>query len=115
MESTLKRQGQYLAETLIGAVYADDLKLLANAPVKVESLLNHLVQASFAIGLHLNSEKTEFMCSKQDGAISTLNNNLLKSIDSFTYLGSNISSTESDINIRIGQGWIAIDTLSTFQ
>ena len=32
---------------------------------------------------------------KQDGAISTLNDNPLKLVDHFTYLCSNISSTES--------------------
>ena len=37
------------------------------------------------------------MWFKQDTAI-TLNDKLLKQVDQFIYLGSNISSTESDIN-----------------
>ena len=41
--------------------------------------------------------------SKQDGAISTLGSKPLKLIDQFTYFGSNISSTESDVNICIGK------------
>ena len=36
------------------------------------------------------------MCCKEEGAISTLNSNLLKLVDQLTYLRRNISSTESD-------------------
>ena len=45
----------------------------------------------------------------QDGVIFTLNRKPLKSVDQFIYLGSYISSTESDINIDIGKSWTAID------
>ena len=38
---------------------------------------------------------------------------LLKWIDQFIYLSSNISTTKSDINIHIGKAWTAIDRLST--
>ena len=31
----------------------------------------------------------------------------------FTYLSNNISSTESDVNIRIAKAWTAIDRLFT--
>ena len=56
----------------------------------------------------MNSYKTEFMCFNQDGAICSLNDKLLKLVDQFTYLGSNISSTESDVNTRVGKAWTAI-------
>ena len=81
------------------AHYANDRVLLANTPAKAESILHSLKQATRCIGLILNVDKTEFMCFKQDRAISTLNGKPLKLIDLFTYLGSNISSTESDVNI----------------
>ena len=51
------------------------------------------------------------MCFKRDGAISTLNGKFLKLVDHFTYLGSNILSTESNVNIRIVEAWTAIDRL----
>ena len=35
-----------------------------------------------------------------------------KSVEKFTYLGSNISSTESDVNTRIGKAWLATNRLS---
>ena len=50
----------------------------------------------------MNSDKTEFMCFNQDGAIS-LNDKSLKLVDEFIYLSSNISSTESDVNIHINK------------
>ena len=36
----------------------------------------------------------------------------LKFVDKVTYLGSSISSTESDVNIRIGKLWTLIFRLS---
>ena len=44
-------------------------------------------------------------------AISTLSGKHLKSVDQFTYLGSNILSTESNVNIRRGKAWNAIEKL----
>ena len=57
-------------------------------------------------------ELTEILCFKQDDAISILNGHPLKLAGYLTYHGSNISSTESDVNLRIGKAWIAIDSLS---
>ena len=51
------------------------------------------------------------MCFKQ-GAISILNGKPLKLVDQFTYISSNISSTESDVNIHIEKAWINIYDLS---
>ena len=35
----------------------------------------------------------------------------MKVVDQFTYVGSNISSTERNVNNRIGKAWIATDKL----
>ena len=52
-----------------------------------------------------------FMCSKQE-VISTLSSKPLKLVGQFTYLDSNILSTESDVNIHLAKVWTAIDRLS---
>ena len=52
------------------------------------------------------------MCFDQYGAI-LVNTKPLKWVDQFKYFGSNISSTESDINIRFGNSRTAIDRLTT--
>ena len=44
------------------------------------------------------------MCLKQKRAISTLSGRPLKLVDQFTYLGSNISSTEMDDHIHLPKG-----------
>ena len=62
--------------------------------------MHSLEQAAGSIGLYVNANNTEFMCFKQE-AISTLRDKPLELADQFTYLGNNISSTESDVNIRL--------------
>ena len=55
------------------------------------------------------------MCCKQKGALSTRSGKPLELIDWFTYLESNISSTESDVNLRLVKVWNAIDRVSLIQ
>ena len=77
-----------------------------------ETLMHSLERATAGIGLHVNAHKTEYMCYNQTGDISTLDGTPLKLVDKFTYLGSNISSTEKDIDTRLTKAWTAIDRLS---
>ena len=86
--------------------------LLVNTLTQAESLLHHLEQAAGGIGLHMNTDKMEYMCFNQKGNISTLNGGSLKLVDKFTYLGSSISSTKSDINMSLAKAWTAINKLS---
>ena len=51
------------------------------------------------------------MCFNQTGDISTLNDSFLKLLDKFTYLGSSVSSTETNIDTRLTKAWTAIDKL----
>ena len=67
---------------------ADDIVLLANTPKQVESLLHSLEQVAGGIGLHVNADKTEYMCFNQKGDISTLNGGSLKLVEKFTYFSS---------------------------
>ena len=46
------------------------------------------------------------------GTIFTLNDRPLKLVDKFTYLISNVSSTESDDNICLAKAWTAVNRLS---
>ena len=89
---------RYPAKKITNADYTDDVALLANAPAQAETLLHRLEWAAAGIGLHVNVHKTEYMCFNQTGDISTLNGSSLKLVDKFTYLGSSVSSTETDIN-----------------
>ena len=99
-------------KTITDADYADDIALLANTPNPAEILLHSVEQAASGIGLHVNAQKTEYMCYNQTGDISTLDGTSLKLVDKFTYLWSSISSTEKDIDTRLTKAWAAIDRLS---
>ena len=105
------RRRRFPVETITDADYADDIALLANTPTQAESLLHSLDQAAGSISLHVNEDRTEYMCFNQKRNISTLNGGFLKLLDKFMNLGSNVSSTENDINMGLTKVWIPIDRL----
>ena len=53
---------RYSAQTIMDVDYVDDIALLANTSTLVQSLLHSLEQAASGNGLHINADKTEFMC-----------------------------------------------------
>ena len=81
---TKRRSKRYPAKTITDADYADDLALLANTPNQAETLLHSLERAAAGIGLHVNANKTEYMCYNQTGNIATLDGASLKLVDKFT-------------------------------
>ena len=109
---TKERSRRYPAQTITNTDYADDIVLLANTPAQAESLLHSLEWAASGIGLQVNTDKTKYMCFNQKSDISTLNGGPLKLVDKFTYLGSRVSSIETDINMWLAKAWTAIDMLS---
>ena len=106
------KEFRYPAKAITNADNADHLAILANTPNQAETLLYSLEQATAGIGPHVNAHKTEYMCFNQTGDISTRDGSSLKLVDKFTYLGSNVSSTEKDIDTRLTKAWTAIDKLS---
>ena len=109
---TKERSRRYLAKTITDADYADDIVLPAKTPTQAKTLLHSLKWAAAGISLHVNAHKMEYMCFNQTGNISTLNSSTLKLVDKFTYLGSSVTSTKTDINTQLAKAWIAINRLS---
>ena len=109
---TKKRSRRYPTKTITDTNYADDIAILVNTPDQAETLLHSLERAATGIGLSVNAHKTEYICFNQTGDISTLEGTSLKLVDKFTYLGSTVSSTKKDINMRLTKAWTAIDKLS---
>ena len=91
------RNTWYPAETITDADNRANRALFANMPAQADFSLH----AAGGIGLHVNWNKTDYMCFKHEGAVFTLNDGPLKLVDKFKYLGSSVSSNESDINIRL--------------
>ena len=73
--------------------YTNPKRILAPKPGKVTE----------DIGLYVNADKTESICFKPDGDISTRSGKSLKQVDKFTSFGSNIASTKSDVIVRWGR------------
>ena len=92
----------YPTQTIMDVNYTNDIVLLANTSTQAESQLHSLEWAAPSIGLHVNTNKTEYICLNQTGDISTLKGGgPLKLVDKFTYLPeSSVSSTKKDINTR---------------
>ena len=106
---TNERSRIYTAQAITDA---DDIAVLANTPTQAETRLYSVERAAAGIGLLANAEKTEYMCFKQRNDITTLKGGPLKLIEKFTYLGSIVSLTEKDINMRLAKAWTAYNRLS---
>ena len=109
----LARSRRFHTKKITDADYTDDLALLSDNSYNAQKLLHILEKSAAFIGLHVNATKIKYMCYNQVGAIETLNETLLKKVDDFVYLGSNIASTEKDVLIRILKAWSALDRLRT--
>ena len=93
-------------ETMMDADYTDDLALLANTAAQAEFQLRSLEQGG--IGLHVKTNEIGYICFKQKGDISILNGKPHKLVNQFTYIGSNVSSTENDVSIHLTKAWNSI-------
>ena len=94
---------RYPTNYLTDADYADDLALFADSIGDASALLHSLEKAAQNIGLYVNATKTEFMSLNTTCTISTIKGDTVKQVDSFIYLGSNIASTKTDVDSRIGK------------
>ena len=110
-----ERSRRYPAQIIMNTDYTNDIVLLANSPARAKSLLHSLEPTAAGIGLHVNTDIAKYMYFNQRGDTSTLKGGPLKLVDKFTYIGSNVSSTEVDINMRLAKAWTAIDRLSVTQ
>ena len=107
-----ERSRWYPTQTITDADYADNIVLLANIPAQAETLLHSLEWATAGMDLHVNADKTEYMCFNQGGDISTRKDGPLQLVDKFTYQGSSVSSTKNDINMQLAKAWTTFNRLS---
>ncbi|KAJ4427353.1 hypothetical protein ANN_24973 [Periplaneta americana] len=93
-------------------VYADDVNMLGENPQTIRENAEILVEASKAIGLEVNPEKTKYMIMSRDQNI-VRNGNIkigdlsFEGVENFKYLGAtvtNINNTREEIKRRINLG-----------
>ena len=93
--------------------YADDLSLLSNTFKDAQEFLTRLEEAANKVGLLMNEKKTEVMAFNTQGSLISRSGQVIKQVDDFKYLGSYLSNSAKDINVRIGCAWAAIRKLDS--
>ena len=93
--------------------FADDIALISGSLFNAQNLLSSLEAAAKCVGLHFNESKTEYINKTNDitSHLETLSGYILKCKEDYNYLGSFISSSEKDFNVRKGMAWSACNKL----
>ena len=106
-----QRSRRHPPKMITDADYADDLCIISDLLNDATILLHRIEEAASKIGLLVNATKTEFMAFNQahTGSIKSLRNQIIKAVQEFVYLGSNIASTKRDIEIRLAKAWSALN------
>ena len=92
-------------------LFANDCALLAHTVDDIQAITNAFARSARRFGLTISLKKTEVIYQPKPGAdytapTITIDNNPLKVIDKFTYLGSTISQNaliDDEISARIGE------------
>ena len=77
--------------------------------------LTLLESAANSVGLYMNCNETEYMLVKdcEHEVVKSLNENILKQVDNFKCLGSYISSSKKDFEIRKAQAFTPYGLLAS--
>src|ERR1700733_10957459 len=87
--------------------FADDIALMAEQEKGLQETLTKVTQVSKKMGMSINAQKTEsqFLGSGDKRIQLSVNGNQLEQVESFVYLGGNISAhggSDKDVERRIG-------------
>ena len=109
-----KRSRRHNPNVITDLDFADDIALMAEELEQAQDFLHCVQENAAKIGLHLNSDKTEFMSFNQvqDTVLKTVNNENIKKVDNFKYLGAWIDDTANDVKVRKALTWNSCNKLN---
>ena len=104
-----KRSRRHNPDVITDLDFADDIAFVTQELEQAQDFLHRVQENAAKIGLHLNSDKTEFMSfnQAQDSVLKTVNNENNKKVDNFKYLGAWIDDTANDVKVRKALAWKA--------
>ena len=109
-----KRSRRHNLNVINDTDFADDIALVTEELEQAQDFLHCVQENAAKIGLHLNSDKTEFMSFNQvqDTVLKTVNNENIKKVDNFKYLGAWIDDTANDVKVRKALAWKSCNILN---
>ena len=109
-----KRNRRHNPNVITDLDFADDIALMTEELEQAQYFLHRVQENAAKIGLHLNSNKTESMSFSQvqDTVLKTVNNEIIKKVDNFKYLGSWIDDTANDVKVRKALAWKSCNKLN---
>ena len=109
-----KRSRRHTPILITDLDFADDIALVTEKLEQAQDFVHRVQENAAKIGLQLNSDKTEFMSFNQvqDTVLKTVNNDNIKKVDNFEYLGTWIDDTANDVKVRKTLAWNSCNKLN---
>ena len=109
-----KRSRRQNPDVITDLYFADVIVLVTEELEQAQDFLHRVQENATKIGLHLNSDKTEFMSfnQAQDSVLKTVNNENIKKVDNLKYLRAWIDDTANDVKVRKALAWKACNRLN---
>ena len=94
--------------------FADDISLLDGSISDARNHIINLSENAAQVGLKINVDKTKLMTplSTQNDIVLP-DGSIIRQVDEFKYLGSMMSTSHADLNVRRGQAWSAFWSMKT--
>ena len=94
-----QRSRRYPATKITDADYVDNLVIFIDSRRNAIKLLNILEESGKTVGLKVNAKKTQNMNINSNNTVKSIDGELLKNLDNYIYLGSEIESTDKETNL----------------
>jgi sorting nexin-29 len=105
---------RFPAKSLADLLFADDIALLSDNLVNIQSMLDSVIRYALLVGLQINVKKTQWLVvGKDSNTLDSLyvNNIPLEKVSDYKYLGVYIRNSSKEFSTRKAQAWEAAKRL----